>query len=53
MWFRYYFGVGGGSMDFIKSVNQDGRMSVHVVAVFEDGCSNTREIIMVRKRPRV
>ena len=45
---RYYFGVGGGSMEFMNALKHCGRdLDARVVAVFEDGSSNTREIIQV------
>ncbi|CAM9677984.1 unnamed protein product, partial [Ectocarpus fasciculatus] len=45
----YYFGVGGGSMDFLNLVLQHRNLKAEVIAVFEDGSSNTREIIQVSK----
>jgi hypothetical protein len=57
---RFYFGVGGGTMelkdlvDAAASVNrtEDGRMplTLQVMREFVDGSSNIREIVAVRRR---
>lgn len=46
---RYYFGVGGGTSDFIDIVARRRKLTAKVVMVVDDGCSNIREIIEVRR----
>ena len=53
---RYYFGVGGGTLSFINAFNenctkalQSNQFTVEVKEVYEDGASNLREIISIRK----
>ena len=49
---RYYFGVGGGFKDFLdemkKDLAVDKYQTVHKTS-FEDGFSNIRDIIMIKK----
>ena len=42
---RFYFGVGGGTLDLITQVETDGRFTHTVERVLEDGKSNIREIV--------
>ncbi len=42
---RFYFGVGGSTLEFRKLVERDGEMMATVVKTLEDGVSNIREII--------
>jgi hypothetical protein len=43
----YYFGVGGGTAEFVRLVNGEGVMQARVVAVVDDGVSNKRDIIQL------
>jgi hypothetical protein len=45
---RYYFGVGGSTAAFRQLLARYGDMSCELVAVYEDGASNIREILCVR-----
>jgi hypothetical protein len=45
---KYYFGVGGGTTDFIHRVNSGGQLFAEVVETFSDGKSNIREILRLR-----
>ena len=45
---RYYFGVGGGTVELTRRVERDGRMECEVVEVIEDGQSNIREVVRLR-----
>ena len=45
---RFYFGVGGGVSSFVALVNQLGKAKVQVVASFEDGGSNIRDVLEFR-----
>ena len=47
---RYYFGCGGGSMDFARLCQQYGALSCETVYSVEDGKSNIRDILQVRRR---
>lgn len=46
---RFYFGVGGSTVEFVSQVQKRPSLSASVVKVFEDGQSNIREIIRVVK----
>jgi predicted nicotinamide N-methyase len=46
---RFYFGVGGSTVEFMELVKSKGIFSVEVVQVFEDGLSNIREIIQLSR----
>jgi hypothetical protein len=46
---KYYFGVGGGTMELQNLVAQNRDMQSTVVFTAADGRSNVREIIEVRK----
>jgi len=48
----YYFGVGGGSREFARLVQDDGHFDCQVVWASQDGVSNIREILELRPRPR-
>ena len=45
---RYYFGVGGGTVELMRRVERDGTMECEVVIVLEDGHSNIREVVRLR-----
>ena len=45
---RYYFGVGGGTVELMRWVERDGTMVCEVVEVLEDGHSNIREVVRLR-----
>ena len=47
---RYYFGVGGGTEEFMRLVEGSSTLQCDVVKIFEDGVSNIREIIAVRRK---
>lgn len=51
---RFYFGVGGGSRELAERVRDDpaARFCAETVRVFDDGASNVREIVRLRRRPR-
>ena len=46
---KFYFGVGGGSFEFENLCRSLGNMATEVVRTFQDGQSNIRDIILVRK----
>ena len=46
----YYFGVGGSTADFCALVAADARFVCEAIRVFEDGKSNRREVLEVRRR---
>ena len=46
----YYFGVGGSTADFCALVASDARFVCEAIRVFEDGKSNRREVLEVRRR---
>eukprot|EP01096_Ripella_sp_DP13-Kostka_P013441 TRINITY_DN5838_c0_g1_i1.p1 TRINITY_DN5838_c0_g1~~TRINITY_DN5838_c0_g1_i1.p1 ORF type:complete len:407 (-),score=138.70 TRINITY_DN5838_c0_g1_i1:22-1125(-) len=46
----FYFGVGGGTNDFQKIVDQDQEMECFPVKRFVDGQSNVRQILLLRFR---
>ena len=55
---RFYFGVGGGTLQFQELCNSlsaspiasmDGKLTATVIQSFEDGHSNVRDIILVQK----
>jgi hypothetical protein len=48
---RYYFGVGGGVDAFRLALQQHNEMVVDTVRVWDNGSSNIREILLVRKQP--
>ncbi|CAN1228361.1 Histidine protein methyltransferase 1 homolog [Linum grandiflorum] len=41
---KYYFGVGGGTRQFLSMVEKDGVMAASLVAEVADGSSNVREV---------
>ncbi|XP_020242021.1 histidine protein methyltransferase 1 homolog [Asparagus officinalis] len=41
---KHYFGVGGGTRQFLLVVEEDGVMESHLVAEVADGSSNVREV---------
>uniref|UniRef100_A0A7S4FCT4 protein-histidine N-methyltransferase n=1 Tax=Chrysotila carterae TaxID=13221 RepID=A0A7S4FCT4_CHRCT len=45
----YYFGVGGSVADFRAVVGADGDFECETVQIFEDGRSNRREVLLVRR----
>eukprot|EP01029_Cantina_marsupialis_P001477 TRINITY_DN11258_c0_g1_i1.p1 TRINITY_DN11258_c0_g1~~TRINITY_DN11258_c0_g1_i1.p1 ORF type:complete len:236 (+),score=55.85 TRINITY_DN11258_c0_g1_i1:121-828(+) len=46
---RFYFGVGGGTLDFMDDVEDFGGFECETALVLEDGSSNTREILKVTR----
>jgi SAM-dependent methyltransferase len=44
---RYYFGCGGGTIEFADYVAQKTALKAELAAVFENGMSNTREILAI------
>ena len=46
---RFYFGVGGGTADTAALVATDSNLSMEVAVSYNDGVSNIRDIIVVRK----
>jgi len=48
---RYYFGCGGGTIEFTEYLNKVfSDLQVDLESTFENGMSNTREIISIRRR---
>jgi hypothetical protein len=47
---RFYFGVGGGTFTLETLVKARRLLSYEVVLVVEDGQSNIREIVQLRRR---
>lgn len=48
---RYYFGVGGGTHDFLKACESStSTLECFKKMEFEDGISNVRELLFIRKR---
>jgi SAM-dependent methyltransferase len=45
---KFYFGVGGGTSQFINFVEQKGDFSVRVVKEYNDGVSNIRQVIEIK-----
>ena len=45
---KFYFGVGGGTSQFIDFVKAKGDFSVSVVKEYNDGISNIRQIIEIK-----
>ncbi|KAM7279563.1 hypothetical protein ACFE04_006697 [Oxalis oulophora] len=41
---KYYFGVGGGTRQFLSMVEKDGIMTASLIADIADGSSNVREV---------
>ncbi|XP_078165855.1 putative methyltransferase family protein [Carex rostrata] len=41
---KYYFGVGGGTRQFIRLVQEDGMMETCMISEVTDGASNVREV---------
>ncbi|KAJ4748472.1 Histidine protein methyltransferase 1 [Rhynchospora pubera] len=41
---KYYFGVGGGTRQFIRMVEEDGMMEACMISEVTDGASNVREV---------
>mmetsp|Transcript_6546 Transcript_6546/g.11529 ORF Transcript_6546/g.11529 Transcript_6546/m.11529 type:complete len:275 (-) Transcript_6546:5825-6649(-) len=48
---RYYFGVGGGTTAFSEYVNSRGAFSAETVSSYEDGSSNVRDIVLLKRVP--
>ena len=44
---RYYFGCGGGTIEFADYLAQKTALKADLAAVFENGMSNTREILAI------
>lgn len=51
---RYYFGIGGSTMEFADLVKREGRgeWSCTLVDTIEDGKSNIREILLLKRTPQ-
>ena len=47
---RYYFGTGGGTGYLMHLLKEDSELAGEVVATFENGKSNIREIVLVKKK---
>jgi SAM-dependent methyltransferase len=45
---KYYFGVGGGTSQFMDYVNKQGDFQISVIKEFNDGMSNIRQILEIR-----
>ena len=45
---RFYFGVGGGTDEFLDLVEERDKMDAEIVAEFDDGMSNSRDIISLQ-----
>lgn len=45
----YYFGVGGGVASFKKAIDADGLFKCAVLARVDDGKSNIREVLLLRR----
>lgn len=48
---RYYFGTGGGTESFAVALSKTGVLECTVARVFDDGKSNIREMLLVRRLP--
>ncbi len=46
---KFYFGVGGGTFECEKLCESLGNIKMEVVHTIEDGLSNIRDIIVIRK----
>jgi len=47
---RYYFGVGGGSLELEQLIKNNNQLTFSIVSVIEDKQSNIREIIEITKK---
>ena len=47
---RFYFGVGGGTYTLQTLVEAAGILSYDVLQVYEDGHSNIREIVQLKRK---
>lgn len=45
----YYFGVGGGVASFKRAVEKNGQFQSVVIARVDDGRSNIREVMLLRR----
>jgi len=52
---RYYFGIGGSTMEFCELVERlvEGKWECMVVDTIEDGKSNIREILLLRRKMKM
>jgi predicted nicotinamide N-methyase len=46
---RFYFGVGGSTKELLEVIQAEGALTARVMETFEDGKSNVREIIEVKR----
>ena len=46
---RYYFGCGGGTIEFSEFLSSKTELKADLAEVFENGVSNTREILLVHR----
>jgi hypothetical protein len=46
---RYYFGCGGGTIEFSEFLASNTELIADLAEVFENGVSNTREILLVHR----
>lgn len=46
---RYYFGVGGGTYEFESLLEAFPHLSTQIVKSYEDGKSNIRDLIVVKR----
>lgn len=46
---RFYFGVGGGSLEINRLAHASGKIKYELVKSYEDGNSNIRDIIKLTK----
>lgn len=47
---RFYFGVGGGTFELERMINETRTLSMQLVKSFENGRSNIRDILSVKRR---
>ena len=47
----YYFGVGGGVAPFEEEVRRQGLFHIEHVRSVDDGASNMREVLLLRRKP--
>jgi SAM-dependent methyltransferase len=50
---KFYFGVGGGTSQFIEFVKQKGDFDIYVVKEYNDGISNIRQIIEIKNNKNI
>ncbi len=50
---KYYFGVGGGTSQFIEYVNSKNELDIKSVHEINDGMSNMRQILEIRHKAKI